>query len=132
MSSNLFVSTLECDKNKDLNWNLGKKWIKELPDLDVLNIYSECMYLGEEYLKEDLQDQSVIKISQLYRDNMLVMFDHIVEAWNNNKAGFVKIELKYTDILIAAGNSWGDSIPECDTINFFLDSGLAEMVGFVT
>lgn len=130
MGVELLCTVLEADKNVQLNWQLGKVLIKNLSDLDVLNIYSEAMHLGEEYLQEDLSDPEILNLVKVYREYMFEALNQCCLGWNHRHPFIMRLELKNNNILIAAGESFGDNIPQCDYINLFQYCGASKAVGF--
>lgn len=136
MGAELISAVLEISKEAAPDWLAAEKHIQEMADLDAMNIYSDCLGLGEEYTQEDLEDsesdlrQNSYCNPQLVKQNMLQSLDNIKLGWENRLRSVNKIQLQNSIILLAAGTSWGDNIPECDDIFLFAGCGAAKAAGF--
>ena len=136
MGAELISAVLEIRKDATPDWSAAEKHIQEMSDLDAMNIYSDCLGLGEEYTQEDLDDpesdlmQNSHCNPEIVKRNMLQSLDNIKLGWENRLRSMNKIHLKDSIILLAAGTSWGDNVPECDDLFLFAGCGAANAAGF--
>lgn len=130
MGAELISAVLEIDKDVTPDWSAAEKHIQEMSDLDAMNIYSDCLGLGEEYTQEDLDGPESDCNPEIVKRNMLHSMDNIKLGWENRLRSMNKIHLKDSIILLAAGTSWGDNVPECDDLFLFAGCGAANAAGF--
>jgi hypothetical protein len=130
MGAELISAVLEIDKNVEPNWSESEKFINSMTDLEVLNIYSDAMQLGNEYLEEDLKDSEILSEVKDAREALINSLENCQAGWENQNRFMNKLKLRNNTILLAAGQTWGDNVPECDDIILFSESGAAKAAGF--
>ena len=54
----------------------------------------------------------------------------VMEAWKIGWRSMYRISLRHSDAIVAGGNSWGESIETCDTLELFMASGCSKKAGF--
>ncbi len=128
MSIELISAVLEIDHNVQPDWDKAENFIRNMDDLTVVNLYSEVLQLGDEYSEEDLPDVELdIKKA---RQGFLSALKDCKAGWENSHPMMQRILLKHSRILLAAGESCGDSIEQCDSIILFDGCGAAKKAGF--
>ena len=129
MGAELISAVLEIDHNSKPDWMAAESFIRNLPDLDVLNKFSDILDLGDEYTSEDdLSEFS--KDVDSPRTAFLDALESCQSGWENGHRFMNKIRLSKTVILLAAGESWGDNVSQCDDIFLFEGCGAARVAGF--
>ncbi len=133
MGSSLICQIAEIDHDVNPDWGAAKKYLDVMDNVDMLNLYSDILGLGEEYSLEDLEDDES-GVNKSVIDYARAGFNSALEScqlgWENRHRSIVKIKLKKNVILLAAGESWGDNVPQCDDITLFVESGMAVAAGF--
>lgn len=128
MSIELISAVLEIDHNVQPDWDKAENFIRNMDDLTVVNLYSEVLQLGDEYSEEDL---SGIELDiKKARQGFLSALKDCKVGWENGHPMMQRILLKHSRILLAAGESCGDSIEQCDSIILFDGCGAAKKAGF--
>ncbi|NDB86608.1 MAG: hypothetical protein EB127_28530, partial [Alphaproteobacteria bacterium] len=88
------------------------------------------MQLGNEYLEEDLKDSEILIEAKGAREAIMNSLENCQAGWENRHRLMNKLKLRNNTILLAAGETWGDNISQCDDIYLFADSGAAKAAGF--
>jgi hypothetical protein len=122
MGAELIVSVLEFPKNKkEPNWLAAQRHYAKMTAKQKREAYLAAV--GD---RSDTPDDLDISIW---------LSDSLTEVksgyHNHNTSGMTKLVGAKTILLIAADRTWGDSVPECDHIAIFAESGMAKAAGFL-
>jgi len=128
MGAELISAVLEIDHNVQPDWDKAENFIRNMDDLTVVNLYSDILELEEEYFQDELSD--IPKEIESARNGFLDALDDCRLGWQNSHRFMNKIRLKNSTILLAAGETWGDSVHQCDSIMLFDGCGAAKKAGF--
>lgn len=128
MGAELISAVLEIDHNVKPDFEKAENFIRNMDDLKLVNLYSEIIQLGDEYTEEDLPD--IAGDIKHARQSFLEALNDCVAGWQNSHRFMNKVRLKNTTILLAAGETWGDNVPQCDSIMLFDGCGAATEAGF--
>jgi len=119
MGRDMLISFVEIEHDKKPNFKKAAAVLKKL-DAETLQHAIEIA-TGNEHCE-----------AQDARNRIEKALENTVAGWNDNLRMMVKCRGLATTLLIAADGSWGDSVEECDDLNLFAESGLAEAAGFLT
>jgi hypothetical protein len=128
MGAELISAVIEIERGVKPDWAKAERFIQDLPDVEMMNLHSDILGLGEEFSAEDLSDivDEVKKVRQNFIDALL----ECKSGWENFNHYMNRIQLHKSVILLAAGESWGDNVPQCDSIYLFSGCGAAKAAGF--
>ncbi len=129
MGAELISAVLEMDRDNKPDWEAAESFIRNMSDLDVLNKFSDILGLGDEYTSEDDMKELSEEVNSA-RSAFLEALDHCQSGWMNSHRYMNKIVLSKSVILLAAGESWGDNVSQCDSIFLFDGCGAAKVAGF--
>lgn len=124
MGADFIVSVLEFNKPHTSNEEPDFKNAREY--LEVLT-NEQLMLIGKA-----LDDASVAEYNSpdLTRGDLVAALNEIEDAWTGYHRRYAKIPLTSSTILVTGDHSWGDPVPESDTMEIFYISGLAHAAGF--
>ena len=128
MGAELISAVLEIDHNVQPDWEKAENFIRNMDDLTVVNLYFDILQLGDEYTQEDLPE--IAGDIEHARQGFLDALNDCLAGWQNSHRFMNKIRLKNSTILLAAGETWGDSVHQCDSIMLFDGCGAAKEAGF--
>ena len=129
MGAELFSAVIEIDHNMDPDWVKAENFIRDMPDVQMMNLHSDILGLGEEFSFEDDLSEFADQVSAA-RQNFLDALNSCKSGWENKHRFMNKIKLRNNTILMAAGESWGDNVTQCDSIHLFAGCGAAKEAGF--
>lgn len=138
MGSELISAVMEIPRDVQPNWAKAEQYILDLTDLQVLNYHSDILGLGDEYCEEDIVElnshngvnSDLAKKAKYAREALLNSLQSCKDGWECSHRQMNKITLSNSVILLAAGESWGDNVSQCDDIILFANCGAAEVAGF--
>lgn len=119
MGADLLISMVEIEKKKKPNFAKARTTLQKITDdaaLKALEWATGC---------NDAEPQEA-------RERIGKALEAVEAGWNGHLRLMVKVCGLATDMLIAGGVSWGDSVEECEDISLFAESGLARAAGFLT
>jgi len=128
MGAELISAVIEIAKDIEPNWVAAENHIKNLPDVEAANLYSEILQLGDEYEAEDLNENDLVAVNA--RKSFITALDECKSGWEGHHRLLNKMHLRDSIILLAAGETWGDNIETCDIICLFDGCGAAKEAGF--
>lgn len=132
MGAELISGILEIESDRSPDWEAAWNYIQNLPDLETLNLESTILGLGEEYNEEDdFSSEELKDMADSARKRFISSFEECFNGWSNHHRLMNKIKLSKTTILLAAGETWGDNLPQCDSIFLFEGCGAAKIAGFI-
>lgn len=135
MGADLILGVLEIEKDREPDWEATSRF--------VLNM-SDDVALGALALVCDLSVDKVIADMppvMSHGNNMpgvqarlmiLSAVDSCRQGWAGHLRMMCRVSGVRTDMLIAGGVSWGDSITEVDDLRLFDQSGAASAAGFLS
>lgn len=131
MGSELLISLLEIDHDKEPDWDLAQAHLDTLTDEVCINTILSVSGADE---VEDVLPLVPAGTSEGFRAKKRIRkaMESVKEGWANNLPNMVKVQGHRTTILIAGDSSWGDSIDECNDMAYFDDSGCATAAGFLS
>lgn len=129
MGAELISAVLEIDRDCKPDWEAAENFIRNMSNLDVLNKFSDILDLGDEYISEDDLTEFSDQVKSA-RTAFLDALESCQSGWMNSHRYMNKIVLSKSVILLAAGETWGDSIDQCDDILLFEGCGAAKVAGF--
>jgi len=135
MGVDLISAVLEIGNGIEPDWTKAENFILNMSDLELANTQSYILALGDEYTQEDIDNANSeesdfnLDIPSI-RSSFIESMENCKLGWENRLRLMNKIVLRHSTILLAAGESWGDSIPTCDYIFLFAGCGAASAAGF--
>jgi hypothetical protein len=126
MGADLIVGAVEMPKGKTPDWAAARAMCAQLTDAEAVVAVLSAGY--GEWSEDDMPDDVDAEAA---RDAVLTALDECEEGWLGFRRNMVSLSLAANDILIAAEMSWGDLPEGVQSINLFVDSGAAEVAGFV-
>jgi len=119
MGQELIVCLLEIDKNVNPNWKVADIYLKNIPANKCQDVIIE--YFGCDDYYDTLEE---------YKTRLENALLSVKNGWSNLNRNMTVIEGHKSNMLIAAGESWGDSISEIEDLELFITSGMSEAAGF--
>ena len=119
MGADLLISLVEIEKKKKPNFKKAGTTLQKISDkaaLDALEWATGCETADPKEARARIEKA----------------LESVVAGWSGNLRQMVKVCGLATDMLIAGGVSWGDSVEECEDIALFVEAGLARAAGFLT
>ncbi len=125
MGSNLLLTAVEIERDKQPDWDAAIKHVESLSDEDCARAVAEVEH-GDDLEGVELSDY-FDSAGQEVRNAV----DWCINGWNGHLRGMIKICLAATDMLIA-GDMADDKTEEMKHVELFIVSGAAEAAGFLT
>jgi len=151
MGADLLVAMTEIKRGRQPDWAAAEAHLEKLSTVDCYRIIEQVQQLGVEVPSEeelarvrqkeqegaDLTNDEDIFLSALDdlgddpKGRLKSALASCKVGWEGGLRMMTAMRGHYTDILLAGGVSWGDSIEECEDLQYFVESGCAKAAGFL-
>jgi hypothetical protein len=125
MGQDLLLSVLEMPGDEDPDWAAANACYEGLSEKRCCEIVNAAKQLGYDDPEAELDCEGCAR-------EIKGALDAMMDGWAGDRRDMVRITTPSGDeLLIAGGDSWGDSVEGCDLMALFYDSGMAEAAGFI-
>jgi hypothetical protein len=123
VGADLIVSLIEIEKDKEPDWSKARSELAKLTEDEAADAVAnaKCVSLSE--LESEDSGPFLPQVQQA--------FEEVYAGWIGHHRFFTRLDGAKTNMLITGDRTWGDPVDECESLALFVESGLANVAGFI-